>query len=63
AVQRAREAHCRTITGSQDWTSYELTAPVPVSAEHIEFDLTLTGAGQVEVRNVTFTRAAPIRRA
>ncbi|MGH3297579.1 MAG: hypothetical protein ACRDP7_37870 [Trebonia sp.] len=63
AVQRGREAHCRTITGSQDWTSYELTAPVLAGAEHIEFDLTLTGAGEVELRNVTFTRAGPIRRA
>jgi hypothetical protein len=57
AVQRARQARRCTITGSQDWTSYELTAPVSASAEQVEFDLTLTGPGQVGLRNVTVTRS------
>ena len=38
------------------WTA--LTAPVPASAEAVEFDLTLTGPGQIELRNVTLTRAS-----
>jgi hypothetical protein len=58
AIHRARQEHHRTITGSQDWTSYALTAPVPASAEAVEFDLTLTGPGQIELRNVTLTRAS-----
>jgi hypothetical protein len=45
-----------TITGSQDWTSYEVTAPVPAHAYQVEFDLTLTGPGLVAVRNVTLDR-------
>jgi RNA polymerase sigma-70 factor, ECF subfamily len=58
AIHRARQEHHRTITGSQDWTSYALTAPVPASAEAVEFDLTLTGPGQIELRNVTLTSAS-----
>jgi hypothetical protein len=44
-----------TITGSQDWTSYEVTAPVPGHAHQVEFDLNLHGPGQVAMRNVTLT--------
>ena len=58
AVHSERRAHRHTITGSQDWTSYELTAPVPARAEQVEFDLTLTGPGQIGLRNVTFTRTS-----
>jgi hypothetical protein len=56
-VHRERRAQRHTITGSQDWTSYELTAPVTAHAEQIEFDLTLTltGPGQLGLRNVTLT--------
>ena len=59
-VQRARQARRCTITGSQDWTTCELAAPVSASAEQVEFDLTLTGSGQVGLRNVTLTRAHTI---
>jgi RNA polymerase sigma-70 factor, ECF subfamily len=45
------------ITGSHDWTSYEVAAPVPARAYQVEFDLTFTGPGQVALRNVTLTRA------
>jgi hypothetical protein len=55
-LQRVRGLPRPTITGSQDWTSYEVTAPVPAHAHHVEFDLTLTGPGQVALRNVTLTR-------
>ena len=54
-IHRERQEHRRIITGSQDWTSYELTAPVPARAEQVEFDLTLAGPGQIGLRNVTIT--------
>lgn len=59
-VQRMRrdtERQGETISGSQDWTSYELTVPVPGDAEHMGFDLTLVGPGQAGLRNVSFSRA------
>ncbi|HTT55367.1 MAG TPA: sigma-70 family RNA polymerase sigma factor [Streptosporangiaceae bacterium] len=52
-VRRDGERQGKTITGSQGWTSYELTVPVPADAEHMGFDLTLTGAGQAGLRNVS----------
>ena len=55
-MRRDMEQQGETITGSQDWTSYELTMPVPGDAEHMGFDLTLVGAGQAGLRNVSFSR-------
>jgi RNA polymerase sigma-70 factor, ECF subfamily len=57
-VRRDRQRHGHTITGSQDWTSYEVTAQIPAHAEHVGFDLTLTGPGQVGLRNVKLTRVS-----
>jgi RNA polymerase sigma factor (sigma-70 family) len=60
-VRRARlypERHGQTITGSQDWTRYEITARVPDEAEHMGFDLTLVGTGQVGLRGVELTRVS-----
>jgi RNA polymerase sigma-70 factor, ECF subfamily len=54
-LQRVRGLPGPTITGSHDWTSYEVTAPVPDHAHQVEFDLNLTGPGQVALRNVTLT--------
>ncbi len=51
-VHRDRQQHGHTITGSQDWTAYELAAQVPAGAEQVEFELTLTGPGEVGLRNV-----------
>ena len=45
------------ITGSSDWTRLTVTARVPDDADHIRFDFTLMGPGQVELRNVELTRA------
>jgi len=56
-VERARQQYGQAITGSQDWTSYELTAEVPAGAEQVEYELTLTGPGEVGLRNVELTRA------
>jgi RNA polymerase sigma-70 factor, ECF subfamily len=57
-VRRDQQRHGHTITGSQDWTSYEITAQVPAHAEQVDFDLTLTGPGRVGLRNVKLTRAS-----
>jgi RNA polymerase sigma-70 factor, ECF subfamily len=57
-LQRVRGLPGPIITGSQNWTSYEVTAPVPAHAHQVEFDLTLTGPGQVALRNVTLTRTS-----
>jgi hypothetical protein len=46
----------QAITGSQDWTWYAVTAPVPGDAEHLGFELTLLGTGQVGLRNLSFSR-------
>jgi hypothetical protein len=53
-VDRDRRQHGQTITGSQDWTRYELAAQVPAGAEQVEFELTLEGPGEVGLRNVEF---------
>ncbi len=50
------QRHGETITGSTDWTRYEVAAQVPDEAEHIEFDLTLAGTGLVGLRHVELTR-------
>ncbi len=53
-VDRDRQEHGQTITGSQDWTRYELAAQVPAGAEQVEFELTLEGPGEVGLRHVEF---------
>jgi len=55
-IRRDMDQQGETITGSQDWTSYVLTVPVPGDAEHMGFDLTLVGAGQAGLRNVSLRR-------
>jgi hypothetical protein len=57
-IHRERQERRHTITGSQDWTSYELTAPVTARAEQVELDFTLAGGGQIGLRNVTITRTS-----
>jgi hypothetical protein len=44
------------ITGSRDWTTLEVTVPVPDDADHTRFDFALTGPGRVELRNAELTR-------
>jgi RNA polymerase sigma-70 factor, ECF subfamily len=51
-VERPRQQYGQTITGTQDWTWYELAAQVPAGAEQVEFELTLEGKGEVGLRNV-----------
>jgi hypothetical protein len=40
------------IKGCHDWTCYEVKEQIPSDAGFIQFGLTLTGPGQVELRNV-----------
>jgi hypothetical protein len=47
-----------TITGSSDWTRYQITAQVPADADTMGFELTLAGPGQVRLRHVELTRAS-----
>ena len=58
AVRRDRRDSGRTITGSSDWTRYQITAQVPADADTMGFELTLTGPGQVRFRHVELTRAS-----
>jgi len=57
-VRRERRDSGKTITGSSDWTRYEVAAHVPADAEHIGFELTLTGPGKVRLRHVELIRAS-----
>jgi RNA polymerase sigma factor (sigma-70 family) len=50
--------HRRVITDGHDWTRHEVTIQVPGDAEKIAFGLTLTGPGQVRLRNVELARAS-----
>jgi RNA polymerase sigma factor (sigma-70 family) len=54
-TNRAVHRDGRTITGSLDWTPYEISARVPADAEHMGVELTLVGAGRVELRGVQIT--------
>ena len=57
-VQRDRRDSGKTITGSSDWTRYQITAQVPADADFMGFELTLAGPGQVRLRHVELTRAS-----
>jgi hypothetical protein len=55
-VDRDRQHRSETITGTRDWTSYQMTLQVPADAEHMGFELTLDGPGRVWLRNVELDR-------
>ena len=54
----SRQDSSRTITGSSDWTRYEITAQVPADAENMGLELTLAGPGRVGLRAVELTRTS-----
>ena len=54
-----RENHAVTVTGSQDWSRQEITAPVPEDAGIIRFGIVLAGRGRVWLRNPELRRATP----
>ena len=41
----------KTITGSSDWTRYQITAQVPADADFMGFELILAGPGTVRLRH------------
>ena len=55
-VHRDRQHLSEAITGTRDWTRYQITGQVPADAEHMGFELTLTGPGRVWLRNVELAR-------
>ena len=57
-LEHGGHGHHQAVTGSHDWTRHEVTAQVPGDAELIQFGLTLTGPGQVGLRNVELTRTS-----
>jgi hypothetical protein len=47
----------KTITGSSNWTRYQITGQVPADADTMGFELTLTGPGKVRLGHLELTRA------
>jgi hypothetical protein len=57
---RPRQDHGLTIVGGRDdWTAYEVTAPIPADADLIRFGIGLTGPGRVALRNPDLRIAEP----
>ena len=59
-----------TVTGSHHWARHQVAAQIPADAILVQFGVTLTGRGRVELRHAELTvlddrqpRAAPIRAA
>jgi bifunctional DNase/RNase len=48
----------RGLDGSHAWTRHDVSAPVSGDTDLIQLGLTLTGSGQVELRNVELTRTS-----
>jgi RNA polymerase sigma-70 factor (ECF subfamily) len=55
-VDRDRQHLSETLTGTRDWTRYEITLQIPADAEHMGFELTLVGPGTIWLRNVELAR-------
>ena len=48
--------HIVTLEGPGDWTTHEVTAPIPDDANTVAFGLFLAGPGQIELRAPELTR-------
>lgn len=57
-VYRDRRHLSEAITGTREWTSYQITGRVPADAEHMGFELTLVGLGRVWLRKVELARTS-----
>ena len=57
-VRRDRQHLSEAITGTRDWTRYQITGRVPADAEHIGFELALVGPGSAWLRNVELARTS-----
>jgi len=45
------------IAANRDWTSHEVTAPIPGDADFVVFGIFLSGPGRIELRHPNLTRA------
>jgi hypothetical protein len=54
-----RENHAVTVTGSQNWSRQQITAPVPGDADLIRFGIVLAGRGRVWLRDPGLRLTAP----
>jgi hypothetical protein len=50
------QEHLATAAGSTDWSSHEISAPVPEDADMVRFGIILTGSGRVWLRNPVLQR-------
>jgi RNA polymerase sigma factor (sigma-70 family) len=48
--------HIVTLEGPGDWTTHEVTAPIPADANTVAFGLFLAGLGRIELRDPELTR-------
>ncbi len=55
---RGGHGHNCGLAGSHAWTRHDVTAQVSGDTDFIQLGLTLTGPGQVELRNVELTRTS-----
>jgi hypothetical protein len=51
--------HVVTLEGPGDWTTHQVTAPIPDDTNIIAFGVFLAGPGQIELRDPELTRAGP----
>ena len=49
--------HIVTLEGPGDWTTHEVTAPIPHDANTVAFGLFLAGPGRIELRGPELTQA------
>jgi hypothetical protein len=49
--------HIVTLQGPSDWTTHEVTAPIPDDANTVAFGVFLAGPGRIELRNPELTQA------
>lgn len=54
--------HIVTLESPGDWTTHEVTAPIPDDANAVAFGLFLAGPGQIELRDPELTRTQTLRR-
>jgi RNA polymerase sigma-70 factor, ECF subfamily len=50
--------HFAAVSGSNDWTRYQVTAQIPGDTARVSFGVFLTGPGQVELRNAELEAGA-----
>jgi len=57
-MRRDRQHLSQPVSGTREWTRYQITGLVPADAEHVGFELTLAGPGSVWLRNVELARTS-----